>query len=228
VIPGPDDPKAVGAERRAMRQADAGLSGAVSRFESPIASDWLGSCSVWIARPGSWGLRRRIRPEWLAPSRERAIMKKRHHEHDEEESRLAEGNASNLGGTVGLSIDECERRLAAGGVGILALSGVAAPALRPVNFVLRNGTVILRTGEGSILEAAQFAEPASFVIFEVDRFEHTGWSVVVTGKLARRSALGDLSDLPLRPWARADKHHLVGLSIEEISGRRIGADPLER
>ena len=124
-------------------------------------------------------------------------------------------------GTDGLPIAECERRLAAGGVGILALAGVAAPVLRPVNFVLHAGSIVLRTGEGRILEAAQLGEPASFVLCEVDRFEHTGWSVVVTGKLLERSALDDLDALPLRPWARAEKAHLIGLAIEEISGRRI-------
>ena len=137
---------------------------------------------------------------------------------------MPEEKEANLEGTLALPIAECERRLAAGGIGILALAGIAAPVLRPVNFVLHHGAVILRTGEGRILEAARSAEPASFVICEVDRFEHTGWSVVVVGKVVERSALGDLTDLPLRPWARAEKHHLVGLSIDEISGRRIGAE----
>jgi hypothetical protein len=90
-----------------------------------------------------------------------------------------------------------------------------------VNFVLHAGSIVMRTGEGRILEAAQLGEPASFVLCEVDRFEHTGWSVVVTGKLLERSALDDLDALPLRAWARAEKAHLVGLAIEEISGRRI-------
>ena len=66
---------------------------------------------------------------------------------------MPEHDESNLQGTAALPIEECERRLAAGGVGILALAGVAAPVLRPVNFVLRKGAVILRTGEGRILEA---------------------------------------------------------------------------
>ena len=119
-----------------------------------------------------------------------------------------------------LPIDECERRLAAGGVGILALAGIDAPVLRPVNFVLHEGSLWIRTGEGQILAAAQSGEPASFVLTEIDRFEHTGWSVVATGKLAERSASG-ADDLPLRPWARAEKHHFVGLAIDRISGRRI-------
>jgi nitroimidazol reductase NimA-like FMN-containing flavoprotein (pyridoxamine 5'-phosphate oxidase superfamily) len=120
-----------------------------------------------------------------------------------------------------LSISQCDQLLRAGGVGILALSGVAAPVLRPVNFAVHGGWVLMRTGEGQILEAAHSAEPGSFVISEIDRFEHTGWSVVVTGKLSEHSAIGPLQDIPLRPWARDPKHHFVGLSIDELSGRRI-------
>jgi len=120
-----------------------------------------------------------------------------------------------------ITIPECELLLHVGGVGILALSGVEAPVLRPVNFAVHEGWVLVRTGEGQILEAAQGGEPASFVISEVDRLEHRGWSVVVTGKLAERSSIGSINEVPLRPWARAQKHHFVGLSIEQISGRRI-------
>jgi uncharacterized protein len=128
-------------------------------------------------------------------------------------------------GLESLSIDECRDLLSAGGVGILALCGVAAPVLRPVNFALYEGWILIRTGEGQILEAAVGVEPASFTISEIDRLEHTGWSVVVTGKLAERSSLDGVADAPLRPWARAEKHHFVGLSIEEISGRRIAEGP---
>ena len=124
-----------------------------------------------------------------------------------------------------LSMAECEQLLAAGGVGILALCGVAAPVLRPINFSRHGDWVLLRTGHGQILEAALASEPASFVISEIDRLEHTGWSVVVTGKLAERSSVGAVTDVPLRPWARADKHHFVGLSIDQISGRRIAEGP---
>lgn len=120
-----------------------------------------------------------------------------------------------------LSRVECEQRLRAGGVGILAMVGEPAPVLRPVNYVVHDAWLLMRTGEGSILEAAARGEPASFVISEVDRFEHTGWSVVVTGKLAVREPNEGLVGAALRPWARADKHHFVALSLEEISGRRL-------
>lgn len=125
-----------------------------------------------------------------------------------------------------LSYDECQQLLEGGGIGILALCGVGAPVLRPVNFASHQGRVVIRTGEGQILEAAQGGEPASFVLSNADRFEHTGWSVVVTGELIEQSSLGPISDLPLRPWARAEKHHFVALSIDELSGRRISTEDI--
>jgi nitroimidazol reductase NimA-like FMN-containing flavoprotein (pyridoxamine 5'-phosphate oxidase superfamily) len=125
-------------------------------------------------------------------------------------------------GMEALSLGECERLLSAGGVGILALAGVAEPVLRPVNFAFDQGQVLIRrTGEGQILEAAHSSEPASFVIMDVDRLEHTGWSVVVTGALMELANTTAIADVPLRPWARAEKHHFVGLAIGQISGRRI-------
>jgi len=122
-----------------------------------------------------------------------------------------------------LGIPECESFLKRGGVGILAMAGIDAPVLRPVNFALHGDFILIRTGEGQILEAACACEPASFVISETDRFEHSGWSVVVVGALMERSSLGSVADVPLRPWADDEKHHFVGLSIRDISGRRIAA-----
>jgi nitroimidazol reductase NimA-like FMN-containing flavoprotein (pyridoxamine 5'-phosphate oxidase superfamily) len=119
-----------------------------------------------------------------------------------------------------LSLAECERLLIAGGVGILALGGGEAPVLRPVNFAVHELSVWLRTGEGQILAAARARRPASFVVSSIDRLEHLGHSVVVTGKLAEHKD-DDEPELRLRPWVRSDKHHLVALSIDEMSGRRI-------
>ena len=124
-------------------------------------------------------------------------------------------------GTEDLTSSECHQLLEEGGVGILALCGVEAPILRPVNFALHEGKVVIRTGEGQILQAAQGEEPASFVVSKIDRFEHTGSSVIVSGVLLEQSSLGSISNLRVRPWANAEKHRFVALSIEDLSGRRI-------
>ena len=124
-------------------------------------------------------------------------------------------------GTRILSDEECTKLLDRPGVGVLALCGVEAPVLRPVNFACDGGQVVIRTGEGQILSAAQGGEPASFVISTVDAFEHTGRSVVVTGRLHERLPDDDVEGLPLRPWVRSPKHHFVALTMDTVSGREI-------
>ena len=125
------------------------------------------------------------------------------------------------GGMEVLEISDCEAFLRRGGVGLLAMAGIDAPIMRPVNYAYHEGALLIRTGEGQILEAACAGEPASFAITEIDHFEHSGWSVVVVGALGERSKSDPTTEAPLRPWVRDDKEHFVGLSILDISGRRI-------
>ena len=116
---------------------------------------------------------------------------------------------------------ECRRRLRAGGVGRIALRAEGAPEMRPVNFTLRDGNVVIRTGDGAILAAARRGEPAGFEIDEIDRMDHTGWSVVAAGKLFELPTDDERLALPLRPWASGTKDRFVGLSLDRISGLRI-------
>lgn len=103
------------------------------------------------------------------------------------------------------------------------MRGSGAPEMRPVNFVLRGDDVIIRTGDGAILAAARLGEPAGFEIDEIDRLEHTGWSVVVTGTLFELPTDDETLALPLRAWASGRKDHFVGLAMDRISGLRIPA-----
>jgi nitroimidazol reductase NimA-like FMN-containing flavoprotein (pyridoxamine 5'-phosphate oxidase superfamily) len=120
-----------------------------------------------------------------------------------------------------ISAEACMRLLREGAVGLLALSGSDAPDVRPVNFALHRHNIVMRTGRGRIFEGARQEEAASFVISESDRLEHSGWSVVVTGRLS----ICDPSDAAIRsrvrPWAKADKEEWVLLSADRVTGRRI-------
>jgi nitroimidazol reductase NimA-like FMN-containing flavoprotein (pyridoxamine 5'-phosphate oxidase superfamily) len=117
--------------------------------------------------------------------------------------------------------DRCMSLLREGAVGLLALVGTDAPDLRPVNFSLHRQQIVMRTGRGRIFESARRGSAAAFVISEYDRFEHSGWSVVVKGRLS----IGDPSDSAIRtrvrPWATSDKQEWVMLSIEQVTGREI-------
>lgn len=117
--------------------------------------------------------------------------------------------------------DACMRLLREGAVGFLALPGSEAPDVRPVNFALHRQQIVMRTGRGRIFEGARREEAASFVISESDRLEHTGWSVVVLGRLSICDPRDPAIRTRVRPWARADKREWIVLSIDLVTGRRI-------
>lgn len=120
-----------------------------------------------------------------------------------------------------LSADECRRLLSQTAVGRLAMVGDRVPELRPVNYVLEGDAVVVRTGEGRILQAARRGEAAALEIDDVDPLEHTGWSVIVTGTLRERTADEGTRALPLRAWGSGAKDRFVSVAIETVSGRRI-------
>jgi nitroimidazol reductase NimA-like FMN-containing flavoprotein (pyridoxamine 5'-phosphate oxidase superfamily) len=116
---------------------------------------------------------------------------------------------------------ECLRLLTEGSVGCLGLPSVGHPELRPVNYVVEGSAVIIRTGEGQILDAGRHGLSASMQVFDIDAVEHTGWSVQIGGKLSELETCSRTLSLPLRPWASGRKNRFVKLSFREISGRRI-------
>jgi hypothetical protein len=116
---------------------------------------------------------------------------------------------------------ESRRRLAVGGIGRVALRSEGAPEIRPVNFVLQDDRIVIRTAEGCILDAARRSDPASFEIDGIDPLEHTGFSVIVVGKLRELPTDAVNLSLPLRPWASGPKDRFVGLSLDRVSGIRI-------
>jgi hypothetical protein len=121
-----------------------------------------------------------------------------------------------------LTTDQCNAHLAAGGVGRVVFSSPRGPVALPVNFEFTEGEVIFSTDES---KAATIQK--ELVGFEVDRVDEAmgeGWSVVVTGH-ARRiedpEELQRLGSLDLQAWAGGDRHSLIGIKPEELTGRVI-------
>lgn len=109
-------------------------------------------------------------------------------------------------------------RQAVGRFAYVARAGV--PDVVPVNYVWRDGAVLLRTGPGPKLQAAQRGEVVAFEVDEIDLDSRTGCSVVVVGR-ASVVPSADEADGP-QPWASGPRRHLVRIAPTRIAGRRIG------
>lgn len=135
--------------------------------------------------------------------------------------------------TLGLEVlsrAQCLELLGQVPVGRIVLTVGALPAIMPVNFVLHQGEVIIRTDTGTKLAAAA---RNAVVAFEVDQLDDTGqqgWSVSLVGRAVEVTAaeqLAELRPLPLRPWAPGERDHYIRIKPELISGRRIAAVPAD-
>jgi uncharacterized protein len=117
---------------------------------------------------------------------------------------------------------QCLRLLAGESLGRVGISVGALPAIFPVNYSMVDGDVVFRTGQGLKLRAAL---DHTIVAFEVDRASaelHQGWSVLVVGMAEEVTDDVDSCDRVV-PAAclGGDRHHLVRIHPEFISGRRI-------
>lgn len=134
------------------------------------------------------------------------------------------GEAQDTAGMETLDAAECRRLLASVPIGRVVFTDRALPAVQPVNFVVYDGAVVFRTGQGSKLAAASRNAVVAFEADEIDQEYQRGWSVVVVGQaqeVTDPSLRQRMAELPLRPWASGARDHIIRIPIEIISGRRI-------
>ena len=115
---------------------------------------------------------------------------------------------------------DCLRLLERGGVGRLAVPGPAAPAIRPVNFAVHDGRIVMRTSDNVLCAAAGAVVDAAFEFDEVRNEDHWTWNVIVTGTLHHVGET-EAALAPVRLWAPSPHEHTLALSITEISGRQV-------
>ncbi|MGV9559539.1 pyridoxamine 5'-phosphate oxidase family protein [Streptomyces sp. NPDC003401] len=135
--------------------------------------------------------------------------------------------------SVELDTAEALRLLGGVSLGRIVFTRHALPTVRPVNHVLVDGDIVIRThGDAALTRyARQSGAEGAVVAYEADDIDpetHLGWSVVVTGyarlvtdadELARYRAL-------LRPWATQRMDHAVRIGPDLITGVRLTAhDP---
>lgn len=125
-----------------------------------------------------------------------------------------------------LSVPECLALLARGSVGRLAFTQGPAPVIVPVNYVLDGASVVLRTGATTQLAQLPDGEGVALEADHVDLDYHTGWSVLLRGRLDRVTDMDDIARcraLPLGVYAPGSREEWRRITPATISGRRIGS-----
>jgi uncharacterized protein len=126
-----------------------------------------------------------------------------------------------------LTPQECLRLLGSVSVGRIAYTDQALPAVQPVTFLLDDGALLLRTGDGAQLTSAAQNTVVAFQVDELDPESRCGWAVMVVGyaqEVTDPNELWRIGQLPLRAWLTTDHDHFIRVSIELIDGRRLRQD----
>ena len=136
------------------------------------------------------------------------------------------GTADKRTGLEHLDEATCWNLLEKETVGRLAVSVGRQPDIFPVNYVVRDRSIVFRTAGGTKLAGALLGGLVAFEIDAVDEDNQVGWSVVVHGSASEAETLDELLEaelLPLEPWVDATKDRWVAITPTEVTGRRIPA-----
>lgn len=126
---------------------------------------------------------------------------------------------------VALTRDECLRLLATRRFGRLAfIHRAGLPLILPVNYVVDGGAVLVRSGPGPKMQAAERGDLVSFEIDDIDEGSRSGWSVIVTGKASRVRDEQRLREPLPQPWAPGPRSHVLRIPLSRVSGRWLFAD----
>lgn len=125
-----------------------------------------------------------------------------------------------------LSAEQCWRMLDYTKLGRLATAALGVVGIRPVNYVVDNGTIVFRTAPGAKLLELAVSSP---VAFEIDGLgTESAWSVVATGRamiVTDPYEIGQIERLPLFPWVDTEKNIFVRIVVDGLTGRSFDINP---
>jgi nitroimidazol reductase NimA-like FMN-containing flavoprotein (pyridoxamine 5'-phosphate oxidase superfamily) len=127
---------------------------------------------------------------------------------------------------IDLTEAECWQLMRGVSLGRVVFTQHAMPAIRPVNHVVDDRKIIIRSHAGAAIVSRAVAGDGSVVCYEADDLDpvrHTGWSVIATGmaRLVREpAAIARYQDL-LEPWIAGQMDHVVAIEPEFVSGIRL-------
>lgn len=96
------------------------------------------------------------------------------------------------------------------------------PDVAVVNHVVDGRTVLVRSGPGPKLQAAERGDLVALEVDELDEESRTGWSVVLVGRAERVTAYDAVHLAVPEPWAAGPRSSVVRITPVRITGRRLG------
>ena len=212
--PSPPDPGDL-SKRVARRREELGLSAAQVAARAGISLRYLEYLERYPARPDAAALRRLAAALQTTPA---ALLGAG------TQTPPRYGCLAGPPTTAKLTPAECHRLIAPGGIGRIAFRAASGPVVLPVNFAVVDGTIVIRTAEGSVIDG----HSGERVAFEVDRIDEVlsrGWSVLVRGMAHRVAHPAELRhvqrDASIWPWPGGDHDVYVRIIPGKITGRRI-------
>jgi uncharacterized protein len=122
-----------------------------------------------------------------------------------------------------LGVRECLALLRSVPVGRLVFCADALPAIRPVNFAVMDGLIVVRGARGSWADKLDNTVVA-FEVDQIDKATRTGWNVVVVGKAHLVTEIDEIASLARpqrRPWAPGSRDRFLKIDMEQITGRKL-------
>jgi transcriptional regulator with XRE-family HTH domain len=212
--PSPPDPGDL-SKRVARRRAELHLSKAQVAARAGMSLQYLEYVERYPARPGGTTLRRLAAALQTTPA---ALLGAR------AQAPPAYSRLDRPPVIGKLMPTECRRLIAAGGIGRIAFGTISGPVVFPVNFAVVAGTIVVRTGEGTMI-AGHADGPVAFEVDHIDEALCQGWSVLVRGQAHRVAHPAELEhmrrDAAIWPWPGDDRDVYVRIIADTISGRRI-------
>lgn len=119
---------------------------------------------------------------------------------------------------------DCLDRLQGSGVGRVAVCTPDGPVIIPVNYVLDDETVVVRTAPYTLL-AGHAWDQAAFEIDDLDHDMRRGWSVLVVGQAAPVEDPDEIAESQrlseLMPWAPGSRNMFIRITPQRITGREV-------
>jgi nitroimidazol reductase NimA-like FMN-containing flavoprotein (pyridoxamine 5'-phosphate oxidase superfamily) len=126
--------------------------------------------------------------------------------------------------TVELTAAESWRLLAGAQLGRIVFTQHAMPAIRPVNHLVDDETIIIRSHLGAaIVDRAGDGAVVCYEADDIDPVRHTGWSVIATGmaRLVRDPAAVSRYKQSLQPWTDSQMDYVISITPQFITGLRL-------